>query len=57
MPENCNANDRPVAVRVDALEKEFDRYRKNFSDTHRQMFARIGAPDAYPDGWEIYTGK
>lgn len=36
--ENC-----PVAGRVDALEKEFDRYRSNSGDTHRQMFDRIGA--------------
>mgnify|MGYP001153092631 CR=1 FL=1 len=40
MPENCNPNDCPVAVRV---EKEFDRYRENSSGTHRQMFDRIGA--------------
>lgn len=43
MPENCNPNDCPVAVRVDALEKEFDRCRGNSGDTHRQMFDRIGA--------------
>lgn len=43
MPENCNAKDCPVSVRVDALEKEFDRCRGNSSETHRQMFARIGA--------------
>lgn len=43
MPENCNPNDCPVAVRVDALEKEFDRYRGSSGDTHRQMFNRIGA--------------
>ena len=36
--ENC-----PVAGRVDALEKEFDRYRSKSTDTHRQMFDRIGA--------------
>ena len=36
--ENC-----PVVARVDALEKEFDRYRSNSTDTHRQMFDRIGA--------------
>ena len=36
--ENC-----PVAGRVDALEKEFDRYRSNSTDTHRQIFDRIGA--------------
>lgn len=37
-PDNC-----PVNTRVDALEKEFDRYRSNSTDTHRQMFERIGA--------------
>ena len=36
--ENC-----PVAGRVDALEKEFDRYRNNSTNTHQQMFDRIGA--------------
>ena len=29
-------------ARVDALEKEFDRYRDNSSKTHEQMFKRIG---------------
>ena len=43
MPENCNTNDCPVAARVDSLEKEFDRYRNNSSNTHQQMFERIGA--------------
>ncbi len=43
MHENCNPIDCPVSARVDALEKEFDRYRGNSSDTHRQMFDRIGA--------------
>ena len=43
MPDNCNPNDCPVSARVDALEKEFDRYRENSSGTHRQMFDRIGA--------------
>lgn len=43
MSENCNPNDCPVASRVDALEKEFDRYRDNSSNTHKQMFDRIGA--------------
>ena len=38
----CTENG-PVAGRVDALEKEFDRYRSNSTDTHRQMFDRIGA--------------
>lgn len=43
MHDNCNPNDCPVSARVDVLEKEFDRYRGNSSDTHRQMFDRIGA--------------
>lgn len=43
MPESCNQNDCPVASRVDALEREFDRYRSNSTDTHRQMFDRIGS--------------
>ena len=43
MPETCNPNDCPVSARVDALEKEFYRYRGSSSDTHRQMFDRIGA--------------
>ena len=43
MPEICSPNDCPVAVRVEALEREFDRYRGNSTDTHRQMFDRIGA--------------
>lgn len=43
MHENCNPTDCPISARVDTLEKEFDRYRGNSSDTHRQMFDRIGA--------------
>lgn len=43
MPEICNPNDCPVASRVDSLEREFDRYRDNSSNTHKQMFDRIGA--------------
>ena len=43
MPENCSPNDCPVASRVDALEKEFDRYRNNSTETHKQMFERIGS--------------
>lgn len=42
MPENCNPKDCPVSTRVDALEKEFDRYRENSSETHEKMFSRIG---------------
>ena len=40
---DCNPNDCAVGVRVTALEKEFDRYRTNSSDTHRQMLGRIGS--------------
>ena len=40
---DCNPNDCAVGVRVTALEKEFDRYRTNSSDTHRQMLDRIGS--------------
>lgn len=40
---DCNPHDCPVGVRVDALESEFNRYRSASSDTHRQMFDRIGA--------------
>lgn len=43
MHDNCNPSDCPVSARVDTLEKEFDRYRSSSSDTHRQMFERIGA--------------
>lgn len=43
MTENCNPNDCPVSARVDSLEKEFDRYRGTSSETHKQMFERIGA--------------
>ena len=32
---DCNPNDCAVGVRVTALEKEFDRYRTNSSDTGR----------------------
>lgn len=43
MHENCNPNDCPVSAKVDALKDEFDRYRGNSSETHKQMFDRIGA--------------
>lgn len=42
MHENCNPDNCPVNARVDALGKEFDRYRDNSSSTHEQMFRRIG---------------
>lgn len=40
---DCNPHDCPVNTRVDALEKEFDRYRTSSSETHRKMFDKIGA--------------
>lgn len=43
MHDNCNPNDCPVSARVNALKDEFDRYRGNSSETHKQMFERIGA--------------
>lgn len=43
MSESCDPRDCPVNTRLDGLEKEFDRYRSASSDTHRQMFERIGA--------------
>ena len=42
MPENCSPKDCPVSARVDTLEKEFDRYRENSSETHKEMFRRLG---------------
>lgn len=43
MPDGCKPQDCPVNARVDALKDEFDRYRSNASETHRQMFDRLGA--------------
>lgn len=43
MADNCNPSDCPVSAKVDALKDEFDRYRGNSSETHKQMFERIGA--------------
>lgn len=43
MSESGDPRDCPVNTRLDGLEKEFDRYRSASSDTHRQMFERIGA--------------
>lgn len=43
MNDNCNPNGCPVSAKVDALKDEFDRYRGNSSETHKQMFDRIGA--------------
>lgn len=42
MPDGCKPQDCPVNVRVDALKDEFNRYRSNASETHRQMFERLG---------------
>lgn len=41
MPENCEKC--PVAVRVEVLEREFDRYRDSSSKTHKEMFDRLNA--------------
>lgn len=41
MPDNCNPNECPVNVRVDRMEKEFDRYRDSSSKTHNEMFQRL----------------
>ena len=57
MHENCNPSDCPVSARVDALEKEFNRYRGNSSDTHRQMFERIGALDGMDEKLDAITEK
>ena len=54
MPENCNPNDCPVAARVDSLEKEFDRYRNNSSNTHQQMFDRLGTLERSQAGLQTW---
>lgn len=41
MSDNCNPNDCPVGIRVDRMEKEFDRYRDSSSKTHQEMFQRL----------------
>ena len=41
MSDNCD--NCPVNVRVDSLEKEFDRYRDGSSKTHKEMFERLNA--------------
>lgn len=43
MSDSCNPDNCPVNTRVDDLKNEFDRYRNASSETHRQMFERIGA--------------
>ena len=40
MSENCESCQ--VSARVDRLEKEFDNYRDNSSETHKEMFKRLG---------------
>lgn len=42
MPDNCNPNNCPVGVRLDGLEKEFDRYRTDANGMHKAMDKRIG---------------
>lgn len=42
MHENCNPDSCPVNARVDALEKEFDRYRDGSTTTHKEMYDRLG---------------
>lgn len=53
MPDNCNPNECPVASRVDSLEREFDRYRDNSSETHKQMFNRIGELEQGESGLRV----
>lgn len=40
MSDNCESCQ--VSARVDRLEKEFDSYRENSSETHKEMFKRLG---------------
>ena len=40
MNDNCESCQ--VSARVDRLEKEFDSYRENSSETHKEMFKRLG---------------
>ena len=42
MHDNCNPNDCPVSVRVDALKEEFNTFRASAFSTHREMFQRLG---------------
>ena len=37
MPENCNPNDCPLSLRVEALERANEQH----SDTHKEMFDRL----------------
>lgn len=39
MPENCNPNDCPLSLRVDALERANEQH----SDTHKEMYDRLRA--------------
>lgn len=41
MPDKCTPNECPVAFQVDALGKEFDRYRDNSTTTHKEIFDRL----------------
>lgn len=51
MSDNCN--DCPVSARVDALEKEFDRYRDGSGKTHKEMFERLNALEQARSALEI----
>lgn len=42
MPETCNPKDCPVSAQVAALNEEFNRYRTSSSETHKDLFKRIG---------------
>lgn len=42
MPDVCNPNECPVSVRVEALKEEFDKYRVKSSETHKEMYNRLG---------------
>ena len=39
MPENCNPNECPLSLRVEALERANEQH----SDTHKEMFDRLRA--------------
>lgn len=43
MHENCSPDSCPVNIRVDRMEKEFDRYRDGSTKTHKEMFDRLNA--------------
>ena len=39
MPENCNPNECPLILRVEALERENERH----TSTHKEIFVRLNA--------------